>query len=287
MNTKKFKEKFIGFVDILGFKDMIKFAENGTGMSLDEIYEAVKLLGTSENQANYAKYGPTTCPGAPRNQRDMDFRVSQISDCAIVSAEVSPAGAINLIHHCWGAAITLLVKGIMCRGYITRGSIYHEGTDFYGTGYQEALDKERNVRAFKQEADERGTPFIEVDQNVCDYIANCEDKCVKEMFGRFVKSDGSVTALFPFQRLSHSFMIGGFLGGIEYKFDPEKEKRSVQLMRNSIHIFKERILKLVDHSNPSAVSKARHYIAALDAQLIACNRTEDMINRLSQPFFPR
>ncbi len=33
----EFKEKFVGFVDILGFKNMIEAAESGTGRTLDEI----------------------------------------------------------------------------------------------------------------------------------------------------------------------------------------------------------------------------------------------------------
>ena len=33
----------------------------------------------------------------------------RISDCAIVSAEVSPAGVISLVWHCWGAAIELIL----------------------------------------------------------------------------------------------------------------------------------------------------------------------------------
>ena len=211
MSDTEFKDKFVGFVDILGFKDLVKAAEAGTGMSLAELLEILNDLGAPEDQEHFKKYGPTTCPESTYVQRDLNFRLTQVTDCVFVSTEVSSAGVINLISHCWVAVMQLLLtKGIMCRGYITRGSIYHTDTQPIGSGYQEAYDKEKQVTAFKREADERGTPFVEVDPVVCDYVRDHGDRCVKEMFSRYVKGDGKVTALFPFQRLEHSFIIAGF-----------------------------------------------------------------------------
>lgn len=276
----EFKEKFIGFVDILGFKKMVETAESGAGMPLPELLHLLKLLGKPEDQERFRKYGPTLCPYSMHLQRDLDFRVTQISDCVVVSAEISPAGVINLVSHCFGAVIRLMTKGIMCRGYITKGLIYHTDSQVIGSGYQKAYDQEANVSAFKRKADEKGTPFVEVDQSVCDYVRDYGDKCVKEMFARQVKGDGVVTAIFPFQRLEHSFLIAGF--GV--KFDPEKERRSNRNLRKWITDFKEKIEMLIDKTNPSAISKAEHYIAALDAQLEVCDSTDEMISKLA-PFF--
>jgi hypothetical protein len=209
--------------------------------------------------------------------------LTQISDCVIVSSEISPAGVINLLNHCWGAVMQLLAKGIMCRGYITRGLIYHTDTQFMGTGYQKAYHKEGDVTAFKQEANERGTPFVEIDQVVCDYVNDHGDQCVKEMFSRYVKKDGDVTALFPFQRLAHSFIVAGF----GQTFNPEKEKRANQNLRRMIEDFKKRIMELIDHSDSKSVRKANHYIAALDAQLKGCDETDRMIDILCSPFSSR
>jgi hypothetical protein len=259
----EFKDKFIAFVDVLGFKKMVEAAEAGTGMPLHELLDMLRELGKPEDREKIKKHGPMVCPQSTFVQRDLNFQLTQISDCVVVSCEVSPAGVINLIGHCWGAVIKLLTKGIMCRGYITRGSVYHADTQVIGTGYQEAYLKEAGVTAFRLEADERGTPFVEVDQVVCDYVMDHGDKCVKEMFSRYVKKDGDTTALFPFQRLAHSFIIAGF----GQTFDPEKEKRSNDNLRQMIQNVKRRVAELVDDSNDSAVSKANHYLAALDVQL--------------------
>jgi hypothetical protein len=282
MGDMKFTDKFIGFVDILGWKEKVKAAETGTGMSLVELLELLKELGTPEDKGKVEKYEPMTCPKSAYVQRDLDFQLTQISDCVIVSSEISPAGVINLVSHCWRAVIKLLTKGVMCRGYITLGPIYHtNGPEVIGSGYQEALDKEHKVSAFKREADERGTPFVEVDPSVCDYVRDHGDSCVKEMFSRYVKQDGRMTALFPFQRLQHSFIVGDYPG---HKFDPEEERQSNKNMRSMIEKMKERVMALVDQSRPDALSKAEHYIVALDAQLEVCKQTDEMIVMLGSSF---
>lgn len=276
----KFEEKFIAFIDILGFKTLVESAEKGNGLSLTEIMELLKKLGTEKDSNKFEQYGPTTCPNSSYLQKNLSFKVTQISDCVIVSSEVSPSGLINLISHCWGAVIQLLFKGIMCRGYITKGNIFHNGTQVVGSGYQKAYSSEANVSAFKNEADERGTPFVEIDPFVCDYVKENSDPCVKEMFSRMVKEEGGTTALFPFQRLSHSFIVAG--GG--HKFNPDKEKESNQNMRKLLHDLKDRVMGYVDHSNPIAVNKAHHYIRALDSQLKVCEKTDEAIEMLCQPF---
>lgn len=280
LSDSEFKDKFIAYVDILGFKSMVEAAEAKTGLSVSNLKEIRNELGKPKDREHIAKYGPTTCPESAYIRRDLDFQVTQVSDCVIVSAEASPAGVINLVHHCWRAAMMLLSKGVMVRGYIMRGSIYHEGNEFMGSGYHQAFSKERGVTAFKQEADERGTPFIEVDPVVSEYVRDHSDECVKEMFSRYVEEDGNVTAIFPFKRLSHSFGIGGF----GQTFDPEKEKQSNQVIRGWLEDFKERVMSFVDHSNPDAVRKAKHYIAALDAQLEMCDKADEMIDALCAPF---
>lgn len=268
----EFTNKFLGYVDVLGFKQFVE-----TGMSLDELLELLKELGSSEERAKFEKYGPTTCPEAQFISRNLDFRVTQVSDCVVVSSEVSPAGLINLISYCWGIVIRLLPKGVMCRGYITEGLLYHTDTQFIGRGYQKAYAKESEVTAFKRQADERGTPFVEIDHVVCNYIDEFGDSCVKEMFSRLTRRDREVVALFPIQRLAHSFAISDF--GVS--FDPEKEKQSNANLRTWIADFKSAIWANVDRANSSAVRKAERYVEALDAQLEICDKTDEMIDKLS------
>lgn len=276
-----YEDKFIGFIDVLGFKDMVEESERGEGRSPEEIFEILSELEHRSNVDFISKSGPKICPASPRNQQDLKFEVTQISDCAIVSAEISPAGLINLVNHCWGAVITLLTKGVMMRGYITRGMIVHEGNKLIGTGYQEAYSKEGAIGAFKTEADEKGTPFVEVDQSVLDYVESQSDECVKKMFDRMVESDGSVSSLYPFKSFAHSFIIGDTLGR---KFDPERERKNNDNERKYIKKLISQIKEAVDESNPGAVKKTQYYVRALERQLDVADRTDDVLDKLSEPF---
>lgn len=272
----EYQEKFVAYIDILGFEKLVEDSETGVGMPLSDLMELLKTLGTSEDMMKLKKYGPTTCPESAYINPDLNFKLTQISDCVIVSSEVSPAGVINLVSHCWAAVLKLLQKGIMCRGYITKGNVYHTETQFIGSGYNEAVSNEKTVKAFKREANERGTPFVEVDSVVCKFVNDCADKCVKEMFSRFAEEEGGVSALFPFKRLSHSFMIGG----VGIKLDPQKEKDSNHNLRLLIKKLKERVMEFVDKSNPDAIRKSEYYVKALNDQLLVCDKTDKMIDSL-------
>ena len=248
-----FKDKFVAYVDILGFKDIVSQVEAGTGRPPADLGAILDELARPRSRASLQKYGPITCPNSARIQQDLDFEATQVSDCAIVSAEISPAGVINLVAHCWQIALMLLTKGVLVRGYITRGRVNHRGYQILGTGYQNAYAREAGVTAFRQEADERGTPFIEIDPAVCAYVQEETDPCVREMFGRKTKGDGEAVAIFPFQVLGHSFVIAG--GG--HIFDPEVEKRGNDSMRRWITEFRANVLRHADPDNTRAMSKVR------------------------------
>src|SRR2546422_11160712 len=94
-----FGEKFIGFVDILGFKSMVMDAEAGRGIPLDEILAAARDLGSEQDRERYERHGPTLCPQAPKMAADVDFQITRISDSLLVSAEISPAGVMRLVYH--------------------------------------------------------------------------------------------------------------------------------------------------------------------------------------------
>jgi len=273
----EFKDKFIGFVDILGFKDLVEKAESGESMNLSNLLQIVAKLGDRKYVNFYKTHGPEICPNSQYSERSLDFEILQVSDCAILSIEISPAGVINLIQRFWSIVMGLMLEGILCRGFITRGKVFHTENQVIGSGYIEAYVGESAVTAFKRDADERGTPFIEIDQKVIEYIKMDTDDCVKKMYKRYVKNDSVVTAIFPFESLSHSFII-------TEHFDSEKEKKSNNHVRNLILKIKERIMNFANSSNPKAMKKVQHYIAKLDEQLVECNKVDEMIDVLMSPF---
>jgi hypothetical protein len=94
------------------------------------------------------------------------------------------------------------------------------------------------------------------------------------MFSRFVKYDDQSGVIFPFQSLSHSFLICDWKGT---SFDPKKELDSNKNLRLSIQRMKDGVIKFVDRSNLDAIRKSEHYLKALDDQLAMCDKTDEFI----------
>jgi hypothetical protein len=247
-------DKFIAFIDILGFSDLVK-AEEKRGGDVVRLLELTNTLGALEQTAP-----ARICPNSRQISPDLDFRKTQISDCAVVSAEISPAGVINLAHHCFAVALALIRKGAQCRGYVTRGNIIHTDHQFIGTGYLHALENEKSVAFMRGDIEEKGTPFIQVDDVVTDYVKNESDNCVRRIFGRIVRSDGSYTAIYPFDALRN--IPSAF---IQSGFDPHRWKNAVQVSmrhrKENLEIFEKAERLAVDES---VKRKIRHYKRGLE-----------------------
>lgn len=223
-----YKDKFIAFVDILGFSDLVKESEEARdgAPTLEYLLDLTNKLGSSKDCVSYAQHGPIVCQHAPYLARNLDFRITQISDCVVVSVEVSPAGVINLLQHCFGISIKLLNMGHCCRGFVTRGNIFHTDSQFIGSGYMEAVKAEKKVSIFQINSKDEGTPFIEIDPTVCEYIMEKQsNKCVKDTFRQITESDGSNTAISPFLALKNSLVF-------RIDEDPEKCKEEIRMSKN-------------------------------------------------------
>ena len=276
MTEPQFREKFIAYVDILGFKAKVKSAERGEGLSLSQLLDFLTTLEGRNHSELIRIDGPTICPESRHIQRDLDYRVTQTSDCVIVSAEVSPAGIIHIIGQIQGTAWKLLMEGVMLRGYITQNKIFHEGNKFLGPGYHQALEGEKKVTAFQVSTSDIGTPFIEIDPAVVRYINECDDPCVKEMFTRMTRSEHDVTAIFPFQKFSN---LMNFIDD-----DLEKSKRNLEIIRSWIDSAQKKVESFAPSSDPKAARKSKYYLKFLDDDLAVCAQFKQEIDSLQEPY---
>ena len=274
MKEPRSSDKFIAFVDILGFKSKVESAEQDDGLSLRELLDFTVALENRKHSGTIENYGPAICPETPYIDRALDYKVTQVSDCVVVSAEVSPAGVINIIHHTYSAALKLLMKGVMVRGYLTRGDIFHDENKFIGTGYHQALEREKKVKAFQGSTNDIGTPFIEIDREVVRYINKCDDRCVQTNFELMTKTEGDVTAVFPFQGLSH---LNDFHG------DFEKSKKNLEVVRSWIRNARIKVESFAPSSDPDAARKSKYYLKLLDDDLAKCDKFEEILNLLKEP----
>jgi hypothetical protein len=262
------KDKFIAFVDILGFSALVERAE--ASGDLARPIELAQMLGDDQGASQMAVTGPLNCPRSARVDKGLDFQITQISDCVVISAEVSPAGAINLVHHCFGLAIKLLNQHAQCRGVITRGNIHHDKGQFFGTGYQAAYKAEGGVAFLRADEAERGTPFVQIDPSVVSYVREQTDDCVRKVFERLTLSDGTFTAVYPFKALAK---IPAAL--VRPGFNPSEMKEAVQRsLRFRLDNLGE--LRMEEERTPDdrAKRKIRHYIQGLE-EVIARLRAKE------------
>lgn len=276
-----FSTKFIAFIDILGFKKLVKQAESGAHLTLDQIIDFTNVLGTAEEVAAVSRFGPTVLPYSNKQTANVDFQLTQISDCVVVSTEISDSGVIQLLDYCSIVVLRLLRAGLMCRGYVTKGSIYHTPTQFIGSGYERACDAEREVRVFKGDDEKGGPPFIELSPEISAFIEQSTDATVKTMFQHFVLSDNKeLTALYPFRRHLASLDTTVSHEGLS---DVQRQER-VNLVRDSIIRLRNGLEQYSPESDPEAFEKLRHYRRALDEQLAQCDIADQAIDDLATPF---
>lgn len=217
----EYKDKFIAFVDILGFSDLVEESEEPKegAPTLADLLDLTRKLGRPN--ASVVWYPALSL------SKGLDFRITQISDCVVVSTEVSPAGIINLLTHCSIVSLELLIMGYCCRGSVTRGKIYHTDNQFIGSGYIKAVKAEKKVSIFQVHNNDNGTPFIEIDPSVCTYIMKEQsNECIRQMFRRITESDGNNTAISPFPAFKHTSTYR-----IDENFDAIKCKQEIQISK--------------------------------------------------------
>ncbi len=265
-----FQDKFIAFVDILGFSALVADSEK-TGAGLAPALDVVNALTAFDPNE-----GPNICPTSRRISPDMGFRRTQISDCVVMSVEVSPVAMLNLLMCCFGIVLRLMNMGHLCRGYITRGNIHHTDTQFIGTGYMEAVHNEKLVSVFKSKDLQQGVPFIELNKSVSEYIDSTDDACVKKMAGRITKSDGNATAIWPFDRLAKVPAAA-----ITQGFNPVDFKaaimRSIGFRTANLAQFEAAAAKATD---PTIRAKINFYKSGLEGVIAALHAKERLIDEM-------
>jgi hypothetical protein len=273
MSVHTFSDKFIAFVDILGFSQIVEEAEQLPKHDFACLLNLTQSLGSSKDAMRYAVDGPHICPKAPYTEKGLDFRVTQVSDCIIVSCEISPASVIALIGYCHSMSVRLMQKHALVRGMITRGNILHRGTEVFGTGYNRAVYGEKGVTAFATSETNKGGPFIEIDPRVSNYVREQPNRCVRDMFARLTHGDGSVTAIYPFHTLAESHFAT-----VDERFDPHQWLASVRSHRDAWLKLRDVFDHQTEGLDEHIVAKTRHYRDGINHII---GRAEDRIRSLN------
>lgn len=125
-----YTERYVAFVDILGFKETIRKSEHSARM-VEGLVEALTSMG--DRNANLEKV------------LGEDFKVQNFSDSVLMSEKVTALGLSHLLYEIQELALSLLPSGILIRGGISKGGLYHEGAVAFGPAFLEAYRLESCV----------------------------------------------------------------------------------------------------------------------------------------------
>ena len=267
----RFRDKFIAFVDILGFSRKVEAAEQADpDVTLSDLLSFGEVLAQEAHLQMIvdSETPPPICPDSLWRSRGLDYEVTQVSDGVVVSSEVSPSGLINLLQHVSRSVLRLLTSGVMVRGYVLQGTIFHRGSQVVGTGYQDAMDKEKSV----------GAPFVEIDQPVVKYANEETDDCVRSIFRDLTEDDGcGHTVVFPYRQFVRIALQTG---------EPKTAIRNLEWAKRALTDILDRIEKHSPRADQRANAKAKHLRRILREQLAQCDRIEDQLRAATQEPFP-
>lgn len=120
-----YKEKYVAFIDLLGFSHLVR-ASAESAPKQAAIIEAIKRLKD------------TACCNSA-----IDLVITYFSDCLVLSSSRTPAGLFGILQSITTVAENLLVVNVLVRGGLTVGSIHHDSQFMFGPGMLAAYDMER------------------------------------------------------------------------------------------------------------------------------------------------
>jgi hypothetical protein len=150
MSKRRFQQRFIAFVDILGFRDIV-----GRMPKEDRLFTTVRdalrvLDGQSKSFQRYRRKRRTSRAKAEKKGivsivGDSNLQMTAFSDCYVLS-EVSPAW--HVLAAVQALASRFLAEGILTRGGVVQDKAYHNGRVLFGPGIVEAYTLESEVAKY-------------------------------------------------------------------------------------------------------------------------------------------
>jgi hypothetical protein len=123
-----YEDRALAYIDILGFSALIQENE------VHKIRSALQLI-----QSHAARL--EALPKAP-------ITTSAFSDTIVLSSRNDENGLPYLVHAAAALAAELLMRGILCRGAITNGKLFHRRDTIYGPALIDAYQMEQQLAIY-------------------------------------------------------------------------------------------------------------------------------------------
>lgn len=145
-----FENRYLAFVDILGFRSVVERMPKESRLFFT-IRDALKSLDRQAMQfqkyrsARNSKRRKLLRSGRVPLFWDTDLQMTAFSDCYVIS-ETSPAWHVLAAVQALGAH--LLAEGVLTRGAVVQGKVYHRGRVLFGPAVIEAYELEKEVAKY-------------------------------------------------------------------------------------------------------------------------------------------
>lgn len=129
-----FSERVVAFIDILGFKEKIKQSLEDVNIAENLHSSLMYILSLKEDNENKTTF---------MSLKHLGLEFTTFSDSIVMSYPIEYQGALftlllDVIH----LQLVLACKGILIRGGVAIGLLYHDGNIVYGTAMNEAYELE-------------------------------------------------------------------------------------------------------------------------------------------------
>jgi len=132
---RKYEEKYCAFIDILGFRGIVKSLSKD-----DTTLETLKALLTKIQKPLEIK--------TRAKSWDTEFSVQSISDALAISTLVSDTGLLQILFAVESLTEELLREGYFIRGALVKGLLYHDEKMVFGDALVKAYELESTVVRF-------------------------------------------------------------------------------------------------------------------------------------------
>lgn len=150
MRKRRFQQRVIAFVDILGFSGIVERMSSEKRL-FTTFRDALKSL--DQQARDFRRYRrqledkreATVRKGLAPLSGESNLQMTAFSDCYVLS-EVSPAWHVLAAVQALGSKF--LTEGILTRGAVIQGEAYHSGRILFGPGIVEAYKLESQVAKY-------------------------------------------------------------------------------------------------------------------------------------------
>src|ERR1700686_5154106 len=144
-----FKNRFVAFVDILGFQEIVQRMET-TPKLFDTVRHALRTIRDQSNafgeyRAEKREVSKKRAARGKESSRPTDIAMTAFSDCYVVSESEDVWRVLAGVQ---ALGTRLLSQGILCRGGIVRGPAYHRNDILFGQAIVDAYKLEKDVAKY-------------------------------------------------------------------------------------------------------------------------------------------